>query len=79
MASNHNAPAPGAHHDPAGSTQMFRAFVEEGAPSREAAGVPASGRRRREQAAGSGKAGAWIAVAVSLAAVFGIAVWLTVR
>ncbi|MEU2389150.1 hypothetical protein [Streptomyces sp. NPDC007369] len=78
MAPNHNSPSPDAGQDPAGSTQMFRAFVEEGTPSRGAAGVPGSGRRRQRERAG-GKTGAWIAFAVALAAVFGIAVWMTGR
>lgn len=32
-------------YDPAGSTQMFRAFVDEGAPQRQPQAAPASGPR----------------------------------
>ncbi|MFJ6939195.1 hypothetical protein [Streptomyces sp. NPDC101132] len=39
---SHNAQGPDAHYDPAGSTQMFRAFVDEGEPHRPAAAVQGS-------------------------------------
>lgn len=52
MAHNPHAPqgqGPEGNHDPAGSTQMFRAFVDEGAPqgraATPAAGSPSSGPR----------------------------------
>ncbi|MER5885936.1 hypothetical protein ABT160_19060 [Streptomyces sp. NPDC001941] len=50
MAHNPHAPQPGpeGNHDPAGSTQMFRAFVDEGAPQgrpRAAAAPARSGPR----------------------------------
>ncbi|MFD4571498.1 hypothetical protein ACFWNK_00600 [Streptomyces sp. NPDC058417] len=42
-----NTQGPQGHQDPAGSTQMFRAFVDEGAPqgSRQAAPTQSSGPR----------------------------------
>ncbi|MEE1939673.1 hypothetical protein V1L54_09640 [Streptomyces sp. TRM 70361] len=40
----HNPQAPQGGHDPAGSTQMFRAFVDEGGP-RPPAATPSSGPR----------------------------------
>ncbi|MEU5399779.1 hypothetical protein ABZ348_10835 [Streptomyces sp. NPDC005963] len=48
MAHNPHAPqgqGPEGNHDPAGSTQMFRAFVDEAAPqgSRRRAAAPRSG------------------------------------
>ncbi|NGO67436.1 hypothetical protein [Streptomyces boncukensis] len=47
MAHNPQAPqGPEGHQDPAGSTQMFRAFVDEGAPQqRRAAPQPQAGPR----------------------------------
>ncbi|MEU6862383.1 hypothetical protein ABZ924_03735 [Streptomyces sp. NPDC046876] len=74
MASNHNSPGADDSYDPAGSTQMFRAFVEEAAPARPEAGTPGS---RRKQPEGN-KAGARVAVAIALAAMFGIAIWMVV-
>ncbi len=75
MASNQNFPAPDGNHDPAGSTQMFRAFVEEAAPARPGSGTPGS---RRKQPEGSAS-GAWVAVAIALAVMVGIALWLVLR
>ncbi|MFG3254139.1 hypothetical protein [Streptomyces sp. NPDC048172] len=47
MAHNPQAPqGPDGHQDPAGSTQMFRAFVDEGGPQQRTAAVqPQSGPR----------------------------------
>ncbi|MFB6813019.1 hypothetical protein ACFCV8_00510 [Streptomyces sp. NPDC056347] len=48
MAHNPHAPqGPEGNHDPAGSTQMFRAFVDEGEPQRrqQPAAVASSGPR----------------------------------
>ncbi|MEE1929794.1 hypothetical protein V1J52_16640 [Streptomyces sp. TRM 70351] len=43
MAHHPQAPqGPEGQHDPAGSTQMFRAFVDEGAPERPAAPAAAA-------------------------------------
>ncbi|MGW0736370.1 hypothetical protein [Streptomyces sp. NPDC002851] len=47
MAHNPHAPqgpGPEGQHDPAGSTQMFRAFVEEGAPQQQRATAPSGPR-----------------------------------
>ncbi|MGX1882484.1 hypothetical protein [Streptomyces sp. NPDC055287] len=48
MAHNPHAPqGPEGQHDPAGSTQMFRAFVDEGEPQRQQpAAAAASGGPR---------------------------------
>jgi hypothetical protein len=78
MAANHNSPAPGGDHDPAGSTQMFRAFVDEAAPVRQA-GPGARQQRRAEQRAGSKKGTAWLGVAVALVLVVGAALWVVLR
>ena len=48
MAHNPHAPQgpdAGGQPDPAGSTQMFRAFVDEGAPQRQPAASGSSGPR----------------------------------
>lgn len=46
MAHNPQAPqGPEGNPDPAGSTQMFRAFVDEGVPQSPAAPAPAGGPR----------------------------------
>ncbi|MFI6049908.1 hypothetical protein ACIBCO_07395 [Streptomyces violascens] len=43
MAHNPHAPqGPEGNYDPAGSTQMFRAFVDEGAPQGRPAATPAA-------------------------------------
>ncbi|MFE9255597.1 hypothetical protein [Streptomyces sp. NPDC006879] len=38
----HNSQGPEGNYDPAGSTQMFRAFVDEGETRRPQAAAPAS-------------------------------------
>jgi hypothetical protein len=40
-----NPHGPEGNHDPAGSTQMFRAFVDEGQPQRQPAAVAPAGPR----------------------------------
>ncbi|MGP4000052.1 hypothetical protein [Streptomyces sp. 8N706] len=40
-----NPHIPQGNHDPAGNTQMFRAFVDEGEPQRRAAPAASSGPR----------------------------------
>ncbi len=71
----HPQQSPDGAYDPAGSTQMFRAFVDEGAPAgRGAAAAPASHAR----AAGSGsgrRVGVLLAVIVGIAVV-AAAAWL---
>ncbi|MFI9239163.1 hypothetical protein [Streptomyces cinnamoneus] len=63
---NHHQQSPEGNYDPAGSTQMFRAFVDEGAPGggRSAA---AAGRGRKS---GPG-AGVIVGVVVAIAVVVG--------
>lgn len=77
MAANHNSQGPEGNYDPAGSTQMFRAFVEEAAPARQ---TPTRRQRREEeqQAAGS-KKGLWLGLAVALVLAIGAAAWLALR
>ncbi|MDN3297479.1 hypothetical protein QWM81_26265 [Streptomyces ficellus] len=41
----HNPQGPEGNYDPSGSTQMFRAFVDEGAPQRRPQAAPQSGPR----------------------------------
>ncbi|MEV5878722.1 hypothetical protein AB0L75_31740 [Streptomyces sp. NPDC052101] len=64
-----NTQGPQGNYDPAGSTQMFRAFVDE-APQ---------GRRQQQPAASSGpRIGVIIGVIVALAVVAGVA-WLALK
>ncbi|MCJ1678789.1 hypothetical protein MTF65_15830 [Streptomyces sp. APSN-46.1] len=77
MADNHNSQAPEGTYDPAGSTQMFRAFVEEAAPARQA-GPGARAQRRAERQTGS-KKGVWLGVGVALALVFAAALWVVLH
>ncbi|MEV8451033.1 hypothetical protein AB0467_00145 [Streptomyces sp. NPDC052095] len=64
MAHNPHAPqGPEGNHDPAGSTQMFRAFVDEGEPQRRQQPTPSSGGPRTGVIVGV------VAVIVVLAAV----------
>ncbi|WP_327284217.1 MULTISPECIES: hypothetical protein [unclassified Streptomyces] len=78
MAANHNSQGPEGNYDPAGSTQMFRAFVEEAAPAGPAAGTAAPGSRRRQaQASSSGsKAGLWLGVGLGVLLLVGAVCWL---
>src|SRR5688572_21035732 len=55
MAHNPHAPqgqGPEGNYDPAGSTQMFRAFVDEGAPQGRQAAAPAQSSARAGLIAG---------------------------
>ncbi|MGW0750300.1 hypothetical protein [Streptomyces sp. NPDC002587] len=80
MADNHNSQVPEGNYDPAGSTQMFRAFVEEAAPARQA---PTSSRRQRreegQQAAAGSKKGAWLGVGIVFVLVLGAALWVVLH
>ncbi|MEU9372269.1 hypothetical protein AB0D94_00550 [Streptomyces sp. NPDC048255] len=78
MAANHNSQGPEGNYDPAGSTQMFRAFVEEAAPVRQAGPGARRQRRAEQQQAGSKKA-VWLGLAFGLALVLGAALWLVLR
>ncbi|WP_411103734.1 hypothetical protein [Streptomyces sp. cmx-4-9] len=77
MAENHNSQGPEGNYDPAGSTQMFRAFVEEAAPARQP-GPGARRQRRAEQQAGA-KKGVWIGVAIALVLVVVPALWVVLH
>ncbi|MEV3931033.1 MULTISPECIES: hypothetical protein [unclassified Streptomyces] len=68
MAHNPHAPQPGPEgtHDPAGSTQMFRAFVDEGEPQR---------RQQPAPAPSGSKTGVIVAV-VAVIVVLGAVAWL---
>ncbi|MEV5507728.1 hypothetical protein [Streptomyces orinoci] len=70
MANPHQQ-SPEGNYDPAGSTQMFRAFVDEGAPGPRASAPAARAR------SGGPSTGVIAAVLVALAAV-AVVVWLAV-
>ncbi|MEU4209978.1 hypothetical protein AB0F13_08265 [Streptomyces sp. NPDC026206] len=71
---NHHQQSPEGNYDPAGSTQMFRAFVDERAPGGgQPAAAPAGSRRRGGP--GSSRAGLIAGVIVAIVVVAG-AVWL---
>ncbi|WJV47691.1 hypothetical protein [Streptomyces flavofungini] len=64
------APGPEGQHDPAGSTQMFRAFVDE---------PPQGGRAQRQAAAPAGpRIGLIVGVVVAIAVVAAVA-WLALK
>lgn len=65
MAHNPHAPqGPEGQQDPAGSTQMFRAFVEEGEPQQQAAAPSGS------------RTGLIVGVAIAALAVVAVVAWL---
>ncbi|WP_406343456.1 hypothetical protein [Streptomyces sp. NBC_00648] len=65
----HNTPGPEGNYDPAGSTQMFRAFVDGAPQGRQAAATPAA-------AAQAGpRVGLIVGIVVVLAVLAGVA-WL---
>ncbi|MFI9720839.1 hypothetical protein ACIHFE_14470 [Streptomyces sp. NPDC052396] len=68
MANPHQQ-SPEGNYDPAGSTQMFRAFVDEGAPGSRASAPAAPAR------SGGPKTGVIVGVIVALVAVAAVA-WL---
>ncbi len=69
MAHNPHAPqGPQGNQDPAGNTQMFRAFVDEGEPGRPAA----------QQAAGGPRIGLIVGVVVAIVVVAALA-WLALN
>ncbi|GAA0296126.1 hypothetical protein GCM10010302_38520 [Streptomyces polychromogenes] len=77
MSADHNSPEAGGSYDPAGSTQMFRAFVAEG--DGQAARTPSvPGSRRRAKESGS-KTGGRLLLALGLVLMAGAAVWLVLR
>ncbi|MGI5444534.1 hypothetical protein ACQEVM_02075 [Streptomyces sp. CA-243310] len=74
MAENHNSQVPEGNNDPAGSTQMFRAFVEEAAPARQAG--PGARQQRRAERQADSKTGTWIALGAALVLVIAVVVWV---
>ncbi|MFI1394639.1 hypothetical protein [Streptomyces sp. NPDC020681] len=71
MAHNPHAPqgqGPEGNYDPAGSTQMFRAFVDEGAPQQ-------SGRAAAAPAQSGPRVGLIVGV-VAVIAILGAVAWL---
>ncbi|QES49057.1 hypothetical protein DEJ50_15830 [Streptomyces venezuelae] len=73
MAAHNNAQGPEGNYDPAGSTQMFRAFVDEGEPARQGA---TAGRGRR--ASGSTSV-SWLGFAFGMVLLIGAVAWLALR
>ncbi len=78
MADNHNSQVPEGNYDPAGSTQMFKAFVEEAAPARQT-GPGARQQRRAEQQAASSNSTAKIGLIIALVLVIGAAAWVVLH
>ncbi|MGW5848024.1 hypothetical protein ACWFQ8_08725 [Streptomyces sp. NPDC055254] len=78
MAANNNSQGPEGNYDPAGSTQMFRAFVEEAAPARQA-GPGARQQRRAEQKEGGSNQAVRVGLVVALALCLGAALWVVLR
>ncbi|MHC5702700.1 hypothetical protein HHX38_27135 [Streptomyces sp. PKU-MA01144] len=68
MAHNPQAPQGPEGHDPAGSTQMFRAFVDEGGPQHGARGAAAP-------APAGPRVGLMVGI-VAAVAILGTVVWL---
>ncbi|MGW3325004.1 hypothetical protein [Streptomyces virginiae] len=79
MADNHNSQVPEGNYDPAGSTQMFKAFVEEAAPARQTGPGSRQQRRAEQQQGGSSNPAAKIGLIIALVLVLGAAVWVVVR
>ncbi|MFJ7590742.1 hypothetical protein ACIQZO_25835 [Streptomyces sp. NPDC097617] len=80
MADNHNSQVPEGNYDPAGSTQMFKAFVEEAAPARQAG--PGSRQQRRaeqQQQSGSSIPAAKLGLIIALVLVIGAAAWVVLH
>lgn len=70
---NHNSPAPEGDYDPAGSTQMFRAFVEEPVPAPAVPGARMQQRAARKSGQG---AGLWVGIGLGVVLLIGIVAWL---
>ncbi|MFE2282767.1 hypothetical protein ACFXDJ_01040 [Streptomyces sp. NPDC059443] len=71
--SNHNSQAPEGDYDPAGSTQMFRAFVDEPVPAPTVPGSRMQNRAARKTGPG---AGVWVALGVGAVLLIGVVAWL---
>ncbi|WP_405448181.1 hypothetical protein [Streptomyces erythrochromogenes] len=80
MAENHNSQVPEGNYDPAGSTQMFRAFVEEAAPARQAGATGSRQQRRAEQEASTSSGpGVKVGLVLALVLVIGAAAWVVLH
>ncbi|MET9568809.1 hypothetical protein ACFYNW_10660 [Streptomyces virginiae] len=79
MAENHNSQVPEGNYDPAGSTQMFRAFVEEAAPARQAGPGSRQQRRAEQEASKSSGPAAKVGLVLALVLVIGAAAWVVLR
>ncbi|MFJ8210123.1 hypothetical protein [Streptomyces sp. NPDC096033] len=77
MSAQHNSPEPEGSYDPAGSTQMFRAFVAEG-EGREARTPTVPGSRRRPKESGA-LSGGRIALVLALMLLLGAALWVVLH
>lgn len=76
MADNHNSQVPEGNYDPAGSTQMFRAFVDEAAPVRQAGPGSRQQRRAEQERSGSSGPALKVGLALALVLVIGAAAWV---
>ncbi|WP_405530396.1 hypothetical protein OG592_21110 [Streptomyces avidinii] len=78
MADNHNSQVPEGNYDPAGSTQMFRAFVDEAAPARQAGPGSRQQRRAEQQQGRSGSSNPAVKAGLLLALVLviGVVAWV---
>ncbi|MCX4959549.1 MULTISPECIES: hypothetical protein [Streptomyces] len=79
MADNHNSQVPEGNYDPAGSTQMFKAFVEEAAPARQAGPGSRQQRRAEQQQSGSSNPAAKVGLIIALVLVIGAAAWVVLH
>ncbi|MFE2129025.1 hypothetical protein [Streptomyces amritsarensis] len=79
MAENHNSQVPEGNYDPAGSTQMFRAFVEEAAPARQAGPASRQQRRAEQEASKSSGPAVKAGLVLALVLVIGAAAWVVLR
>ncbi|MGW6570571.1 hypothetical protein ACWGAN_00095 [Streptomyces sp. NPDC054945] len=79
MADNHNSQVPEGNYDPAGSTQMFKAFVEEAAPTRPAGPGARQQRRAEQQRSGSSNPALKVGLALALVLVIGVAAWMFMK
>ncbi|WP_030768891.1 MULTISPECIES: hypothetical protein [unclassified Streptomyces] len=79
MADNHNSQVPEGNYDPAGSTQMFKAFVEEAALARPAGPGARQQRRAEQQRSGSSNPALKVGLALALVLVLGVAAWMFMK
>ncbi|MGW7450290.1 hypothetical protein [Streptomyces sp. NPDC054787] len=79
MAANHNSQGPEGNYDPAGSTQMFRAFVEEAAPARQAGPGSRQQRRAEQGQSAPSKQTANLGLIIALVLMIGAAAWVVLH